>query len=1467
MSFAPKITADQIHEWAEKAGADAVLPELLRRLVYASGAIVHSIHVPVGKNTNVGGYDMRLVVDGARSHVPDGESVWEMGVGEDVLRKFDDDYNKRSGDSLGVNCAQTAYVAVTARKFPISRQSPNQNRAFYSAPQDWSNSKRGGPWREVHVVDARVLEGWLAQAPAVASWFAREHLGEVALGITDAAHYLEGWRPRRAITPWAFGRLLCAGRENDVDEVQRWVDAEPSVFQLQAQSWEEAALFAAAALLHQPWARQAELEGRVLVVTTQEAWQGYTLPNAAPNAVLIAAFPNASRVVHQAPAQVHTLIPCSAGPDSGGRQLREQPADALGRVLATLFSLSEREANELVRSAGRSVMGVLHRLNAAPSPSWAGKPDTYKLIPALLIGQWSTEMWREHPRYRDAEVFTMFPSLGSLEMLMTGVIPSIFGADSPLEDVIEHYGRGVVRWRGREGAWQLFQNQFFHSERYWDAVFTLVYSTHDARFDLPVHERAYAALREDAMQGFSAALRFGLAQGLLFYSRAGEGAARFAAIQVARALDATDWRRWATLGDVLPLLAEASPAAFLNALESTLSVPSRLAPLFEVGEGFGDRHAGYGLLHALELVAWWPEHTQRVVLALLRLRQIQGMESSITKILDGIFNPWLPQTAMDGVARDALLDRLVTRAPELVWSIRLAWLQSVRRGMLPMHNRPADFKDAEARGTQRDLIERFSRIVDGLLTQAGEDRDRWLILLEHAGRFLYVEQHTAFLSALNERMATLSQDEQFMWACRVALNRHYKFAHEDDASSTTEFWSELLALNQRYEPSESVRRRWLFEHHRLEEPTGDLKWYEEEARQHNLRIDAARELWKNGEIESFLLGLDLSEVEGRELVATYLGLVISDSENELERALSLGVPPERTENFWDAFFWALGSRAIERGELIGWFEKMLVLVNAQAEERREPMIAGLVRRLPIAEDAIARLEVLGGKPLLNLYWRKVQLWFPADEPADLILRACAACLDVGRLSDVLQFLVLHQQKWENWGEADDSLSVIFRRVMDTVIVDIEAHGQIGELSWQLKMLHSYVFKNSNYESQWLAGWEFLAFDLVCDRDGMVGGQESTYLELFRQLERDPFFFVELLSCWTGRDDGKFDEREQHIALRAYRIFQSWRTRPGRDGISLMDWVETALSKAVEVGRGGRLAEEIGKVLAHGGIGNDGLWPDEDVRRVLESYEGQQVLLDGFWRGAYWRHMNGAHWLDGGRRQRHLENQYRGWATQLGWDWPTTAMLLRRVADNFSIDALKEEQAEAFERLNREFQTRSMQEGFFNRLQAESVGLQDLDGMVAREEIEQVYTDVFRMKNVSTVTGDSRVEALLPVWLWSGREGVFCDRTALNLLNLSNDSPERVYILLDEKQRELGLRPPEGVEVLYGQLPEPAQIAWFEGRLPYTNAVRTLNDCARSHVDVDELRAAIHRGLRAGLFTSDEINCALEYTNTDDQGAN
>ena len=94
-------------------------------------------------------------------------------------------------------------------------------------------------------------------------------------------------------------------------------------------------------------------------------------------------------------------------------------------------------------------------------------------------------------------------------------------------------------------------------------------------------------------------------------------------IIVGKLLRNADQRRWWSLRD-FRLLAEASPSAFLGAIEDSLDRNDPpIRALFGTDEGgvFGTEHLS-DLLWALESLAWSPELLPRVSLVLARLNAI-----------------------------------------------------------------------------------------------------------------------------------------------------------------------------------------------------------------------------------------------------------------------------------------------------------------------------------------------------------------------------------------------------------------------------------------------------------------------------------------------------------------------------------------------------------------------------------------------------------------------------------------------------------------------------------------------------------------------------------------------------------------------------------------------------------------------------------------------------------------------------
>ena len=107
-----QIDGTDIARWAETLDARSSLPELVRRLITATVKLDQTsrIDFPSGEGIQKFGYDGILDVVSGNAWVPIGCSVWEMGADKNISTKANDDYSKRTDNSLGIDKANTAYV-------------------------------------------------------------------------------------------------------------------------------------------------------------------------------------------------------------------------------------------------------------------------------------------------------------------------------------------------------------------------------------------------------------------------------------------------------------------------------------------------------------------------------------------------------------------------------------------------------------------------------------------------------------------------------------------------------------------------------------------------------------------------------------------------------------------------------------------------------------------------------------------------------------------------------------------------------------------------------------------------------------------------------------------------------------------------------------------------------------------------------------------------------------------------------------------------------------------------------------------------------------------------------------------------------------------------------------------------------------------------------------------------------------
>lgn len=146
------ITAVELNQWADRADAKQIFPELIRRLL-ANTPGVTNIEIRSHEGTAAPGWDGIATSQGS-PFLPQGELRFEFGTNKDPRRKAQDDYNKR-------------------REYPSS----NEYTFIFATPRNWPG---GQSWQEerksdnhfadVKVIDAHTIEAWLKETPSIHYW-------------------------------------------------------------------------------------------------------------------------------------------------------------------------------------------------------------------------------------------------------------------------------------------------------------------------------------------------------------------------------------------------------------------------------------------------------------------------------------------------------------------------------------------------------------------------------------------------------------------------------------------------------------------------------------------------------------------------------------------------------------------------------------------------------------------------------------------------------------------------------------------------------------------------------------------------------------------------------------------------------------------------------------------------------------------------------------------------------------------------------------------------------------------------------------------------------------------------------------------------------------------------------------------------------------------------------------------------
>lgn len=1135
---------------------------------------------PAGEGVAAGDWDGSVRSGAATPFIPGGLSVWELSVRKDVGTKADDDYEKRTATPDGTPSTEATYVAAVLR--------PWTKRA------KWVREKReDGRWAEVRAYGIDDIETWLEGAPVTSAWFA-DLLGLGPFGLRSLETWWRRWSG--STSPPMPHDVLLAGRNGLVGNLKESLAGPASVTTIAAPSVEEVEAFLAAFAISLSEDAGGVL-ARMAFVDQVSTWRA--LEGSDQELILVPTTEDVREEVGGGGSRHHVLVPVPAGARADQELPPIDPQGARDALMETGV-VEDKRAEELGYLARRSLLALRRSLAVNPalhSPAWAKPPAGRTTRGALLAGRWNGAV------PGDQAVIEELTALGGEDLREALDVLAV--AEDPLVGVLDRSWALTSPF----DAWLQLRGQLRDDDlkRLEKAVRTVLLEV-DPALSMALEDRWKAGL-EGKTSAYSPALRLGLAESILLLAITGDEVAGGRGADCASYLvhvlgeeanKDTGGALWASIGPLLPRLAEAAPHTFLESLREAMAGDSPvIAALFADLEGQSALFtAGFPhthLLWALETLAWSDEHFGATVDALARLAEIDpggSLSNRPAESLARIFCPWHPENAADNSRRLTVIDALRERHPAVAWKLMMSMLPESMAHHLPTAE-PSyrDWVPPREQVGYAEYFELVEAIAERLAEDAGAFANRWEKLIRE-GRDLPPGGRAMIRAGIFARVEEFDADAHGeLWeALRAFIANHREYADADWALDEDELKNYDALLVQLSPTEASERLRYLFdEHHPGLTSSGleDLDSFEADLEKR--RVAALGEIEAEGGPEAVVELARASQFPGTVGWAAAAG---TPDRHDATMLVLLGSDDPTDRTIAGAYF---SKRLLDDGSDILGEEPLDPVVVARL------LLAG--RDLP---EAWKIAEARGGN-VEHAYWSEFS---PYGLGADFPHLAFAArkLFDAGRPAACLRLIGLYLRK----DAVEDGLVPLIADALDALL----ASGAEDEGMAQLEGLGTYDFA------------QLFKF-LEAHRD-VIGKQRLGQLEwgylgalghepfaptLYQALANDPAFFVEVVSALyksASADHAEPSEAAQKVAENGFRLLSSWHQLPGTteggevDEKALLEWSEKARELLASADRLEIGESQIGAVLAYAPSDPNGSWPVEAVRNVLEKLNSRAV---------------------------------------------------------------------------------------------------------------------------------------------------------------------------------------------------------------------------------------------------------------------
>jgi len=1251
------VTSNDIRAWTQtnKRQSEEVLPLLIRKLILASCTPI-SYDFPSGDAVAIGGWDGMLEIEGGNQFIPSGTSGWEFGTNDQVKSKADDDYSKRTKDPIPFDPSKTTFVFVTSR--------------LWSKRKTWCAEKLAeDKWMDVQGINSEVIELWLETCPAVHRWFS-ELIGKRCADIWDIE---QAWAEFSCVTKVNLNtEFFLYERNDEIDLVNKILSGDAGIHRIKSRSKKEAYGFILSFL------QVNEIyHARCLIIKSQSAWD--VIASSSQSLILVPYGFNPNGI-GSAVANGHTVILAIDDKESADASvtLNHQPR-LIRQAALQLLGYDEDIASTIYQDTKGYIDPILRHVSLMPldytKPEWIGDISSDVLFAILFASSWSED------NENDKNILSKLSGI-DYQSFEKEVVNLAKYSDPPIRLV-----GNVWQIISKMDLWLHIATLLSRPqiERLENVVIEVIADV-DPSFDLPADER-YMANIKGAVPKYSFRLKKGITDTLALLSVYGdEYSSQLGGDKLSNKIE--HWIRklfesnvniqfWYSLKGCMPLIAEAAPSVYLDAIENVSSGDNPIIQgLFnaeDTGLFGGCYHSD--LLWSLEQISWNKQYLSRVSQCLARLSEIDpggNWSNRPFNSLVDMYLGWINNTSATHNERLSIIEKiLIPSYPVITWNLMIKLLinnsHSTSGISKPEYREWSTNIDSST--TNQEYYKYVSSIVDILFNEVLNDLDTRLPdLIENFNSYSQEQQGEIIKRLLSIDAEQLNDEarNKILKKLKSTLSRHREFP-DVDWSWPVELLDKIEEVHNHFDYIDTIEANsYLFDDHwpNLIEPINKKEFDHDERA--NLLVEK-----RAGVIERVFGDKGLGGIEELLGSVSHPGLVgLSCFNSKISDDLSEIVfdwldEGDKKKYFAESYIHQLAFKDYD----------CAIKILSNNELWAPAKKATVLLCLPLNEKTISLVDNLSddGK---REYWSNLEFYFISGKEVKLVSKIATGLLEYDRPMAAVDALaqIFHGRGDANAVDNDLVASILIRIATNPTDIDRKSIQSVQhDILKALKFIQDAGRLNEDSIAQ--IEWAFIR---------LLELEKNSLPYLSKKITDSPAFFVELITWIYKRNDGHDDPDEdisgeelKERARRAYSLFSSLRLIPGTTGNSidtkvLNNWVDEARNLLKNSGRKEIGDDKIGELLSCSQDGEDGIWPYEAIRDVIEriqSPELDKAIICGK-RNA--RGVTSRSPYAGGEQERVLVAKYNNDAESIQLLYPRTADILRSIAKGYEWDAERED---------------------------------------------------------------------------------------------------------------------------------------------------------------------------------------------------